>query len=262
MKKKHSLFILAIIFLTIVVPIVFLLIVKRMMPSDITVDRIIHFDNIIGLGVQYYSILLTTILSIFVFLQNEKINNLERSEYDYYLGTKEIDNSFVLGKRFLNNTSNDLDSNEYFGFDQSIYDNKLIQITSLNLSKEKSNDSHLIAFNLISKNKLLILGLDFKKIEVELISSNSETIRKTFTGKDALISECIENNSIIPIAFGIIVPKMKGDINRINLVITLKIVNQHNENRYIKIYNSVLCDERSYYLLSTKTEQVKNNKVD
>lgn len=257
-KKINSyLKIVLIIVILFVIPIFMTIITKVVFANDLEITKTIGYNDIAGLIAQYYSIFLTLFLGIIVFFQTEKINALEKKDYDFYIGTNKVENEFELGNTFFIPNSFPTCSDATFNFSHNIYNDKVIHFININMG-DTSNDFKIIPINLITKNKLMISSIYFNEInfKINFNDSNIIPLEKKFKGNHAVISGCFDNNSEILLGIGLNMPKYSANMFSIDITMQLDIKDQYENITKFIVSNSILSENHNYYLSSSKTKKI------
>lgn len=240
-----------------IIPIFMTIITKVVFANDLEITKTIGYNDIAGLIAQYYSIFLTLFLGIIVFFQTEKINALEKKDYDFYIGTNKVENKFELGNTFFIPNSLSTCSDATFSFTHSIYNDKVIHFINIKMD-ETSSDFKIIPINLITKNKLMISSICFNKItfKIKFNDSNITSLEKIFMGKNAIISGCLDNDSEILLGIGLNMPKYDVDMFSVDITMQLDIRDQYENITKFIVSNSILSENHNYYLTSSKTKKI------
>ncbi len=240
-----------------IIPIFATIITKGLLAKDLEIIKTIGYNDIAGLIAQYYSIFLTLILGIVVFLQTEKINALEKKDYDFYIGVNRVENKLELGDTFFIPNVEPICLDTTFGFTHNIYNDKVMYFININLG-DTSNNFKIIPINLITKNKLMISSIHFNEMsfKINFNDSNIAPLEKKFKGSDAVIFGCFDNNSEILVGIGLNMPKHCADMFSVDITMQLDIKDQYENITKFIVSNSILSENHNYYLYSSKTKKI------
>lgn len=256
--KRWSIIVLLVVVLFII-PVFITVITKVLFANDLEITKIIGYNDIAGLIAQYYSVFLTLVLSIIVFLQTEKINALEKKDYDFYIGINRVENAFELGNTFFIPNLPQTYLDKSFNLVHSIYNDKVIHFININLNST-SDDFKIIPINLITKNRLIISSISINEINLKINfnDSNIAPIKNSMQGNKAIIYGCFDNNSEILLGIGLLTPKYNDDIYSINIEMQLEAKDQYENIMKFIVSSSILSDNHNYYLASSKTIKINN----
>lgn len=258
-KLKHGLIIVLIVVVLFIIPVLITIITKVLFANDLEITKAIGYNDIAGLIAQYYSVFLTLVLSVIVFLQTEKINTLEKKDYDFYIGINRVENAFELGNTFFISDSPQTYLDKSFNLVHSVYNDKVIHFININLDST-SNDFKIIPINLITKNKLIISSISINEINLKINFSNSNIapLKKEMQGNSSIISGCFDNNSEILFGIGLHIPKYNDDMYSIDIEMQLEVRDQYENIMRFVVSSSILSENNKYYLVSSKTIKIND----
>ena len=201
-------------------------------------------------SISYLSLAVTVLLGIVVYEQAQKINDLESSQYEVFLGATGLDNDYSLGDVLLME-NNHLDSD--FHPIQS-YDNVGKSFLA-NLQTDFGPPEKAMLFPLIFviKSSTLITTLIFQKIIFEISAEGMIFGRKEFTSNAEPIHELFEDNSKFVFTMGTMIPEsLKIEEVKITLDVMLcdQICREHKKRIVVKLKNF----NDTFYLCSSKSK--------
>lgn len=201
--------------------------------------------------ITYLSMGFTLLLGIIVYHQSQKINNLDSSQYDIFIGIDKLDYSID----FKDVLIKDYDYNSEFSIIQSFSEEKLGFLTALNVHVKGDDIKDKIVFiplSLITKNHLLITSIDFKKISLAIYSKSKEIYQQDFYNYANPYYTILGDSSRFSFGVGMVLPS-NTDISKISISIHYEIGDQINRTH--KKSTSVDLERISdnYYLSSSKS---------
>lgn len=204
------------------------------------------FDSLIS----YLSLAVTVLLGIVVYEQAQKINDLESSQYEVFLGATGLDNDYSLGDVLL------MGNNPFDADFQPIqsYDNAGKSFLT-NLQTDFGPPEKAILFPLVFviKSSTLITTMIFQKIIFEISDGGIVLNKKEFTSSAEPIHELFEDNSKFVFAMGTMIPEnLKIEEVRITFDVLLcdQICREHQKRIAVKLkkFND------TFYLCSSKSK--------
>lgn len=215
----------------------------------------ISLSDILSLLTQYCSYVLTIVLAIIVYNQNERMNELERVSYDFFIGINRINNAFSFNPFFSKEI---ISKNDDYTILQNFSNDEIINFTSLDLSSSENKRNHLIALNLITKNKLLISEIDIQNIELDIHTIGNQNMKKKFNSSTGKIIACFDNNSNISLIIGFMVDDKLDDLDYIFLNMTVSLKDQYEKDHLFYIKSKLFYSKNYFYLSSCSTQKLKN----
>lgn len=213
-------------------------------------ETILLPSDIIGLFFQYCSHVLTIVLAVIVYYQNERVNQLERLSYDYYIGIKNIIPNFSFNQLFVESGKDKADD---YTLTQNFSTNRVVNFINLDVSTDEHKSNYIVAFNLITKNRLLITDINIKEIKVWINTKSKKHICKTLKSSSSHISSCFEDGSIIPLAIGFVSDYKVEDLEFVTLDLTIALKDQKEKEHDFSLKGKILCYNNSFYLSSSAT---------
>lgn len=204
----------------------------------------------ISIVLEFISIFITIALGIIVYKQSERINMLEISQYEMFLGVGGIqyndadqDVFELMQRRAKLQGDFDIyqeDGSAYLTFSSS----------ELKLGNEQGR-YYLIPFKFITKNQVLITSINFKKISISWLK-NGNPIKKKFQGKEDIIYRILEDNSSFVFELQLLGEKISEEgLVKVSFDICLE--NQYGEKCNFKIYTTLRNSGNIFILLDSKT---------
>ena len=206
--------------------------------------------DIICLFYQYCSYVLTIVLAVVVYNQNERVNQLEQLSYDYYIGIKNIDSDFSFNQFFVE--AETTKSDEYT-ITQNFSNNSLVNFVSLDVSSGKNKSINIVAVDLITKNKLLITEVNIEEIKVSLYAEGKEQICRTLRSSSGIIRSCFDDNSIIPLAIGFVSDYKSDELELLTLDFKICLKDQKGKDHDFLLKGEIICHKHLFYLSSSAT---------
>lgn len=135
----------------------------KVLLSKITeLDTSSSVGEISDIILSYFSIIVTIMLSVFVYWQAERINKLEAAQYDVFLGAEKLDCSRSIGTELLLLNQSRVPS-EVKVFETAV--NNQFGLVA-NISLQEGKESLQLPFLFITRNTPLITALKIKQIDV------------------------------------------------------------------------------------------------
>lgn len=134
--------------------------------SHISIDIAVSIVDLFNIAVGYASLFITILLGIIVYFQSERINNLEASQYDIFLGVEKIDPTLSLSSELTPITNNQLRSSDNVKVFKTIIGDESALFTHIHIHDTAT--SVQIPFVFITRNTPLITSFDLNKIQLQL----------------------------------------------------------------------------------------------
>lgn len=233
-----------------ILPIVLLFVVN----INIVAEFIQHKFNtepyqIFESSINYLSLAVTVLLGIVVYEQAQKINNLEISQYEVFLGVTGLDNDYSMGDVLLMENSH-LESG--FQLVHSYGNTAKSFLTNLQLDIGPREKVILFPLMFVVKSSTLITALLFQKIALEISAGELTSGRKEFIGDAEPIYELFEDNSKFVFAIGTMIPKnleIEEVIVTLDITVNDQICREHQKKVIVKLNNI----NNTFYLCSSES---------
>lgn len=223
----------------------------------------IEEQDILSLLLESLSLITTIILSVIAILQTNKINTIEENEYDFFIAVKEIDRTIRLGEHFIvpyKKFNTNFLGEQRFSITHSIYDEKTVYFTFINLADKVKEDNIIsIPLKIITKNKLLITEIKFEKINICIkYNGLSDSFTKSLKGFGSTLSGVYVDESIISLSLGLCLPNKSNCLCTIDLEMFVQLRDQYGKELLYALRNEILHNEQGSFLISGFTSKVDN----
>lgn len=190
----------------------------------ITKSLEISKETFLGLSLDYLSIFITLGLGVVVYLQSEKINSLEATQYDVFLGIEDVDYDYDFGNYFAVE-----DNNAEFHIAHIFTSSRKALFSSIGVGHGRGK-SLLLPLTFVTKNNPLIVSLYFKKVKIVTKENQRKICDRTYENAGKEIKTILGDESRFVYGFGLIVPE-NSNINEIQLEFEVELQDQ---NGYIQ----------------------------
>lgn len=209
--------------------------------------------EMLDLIVNYFSMSFTILLGVVVYCQSQRINDLECAQYDIFVGVNRLDYSYIFDDTFAKEGTQASDfcvlqtfSKERKGF---------LALLDVNLPERKK--SIFLPLSFITKNRLIIMSLDFKEIELTIITEDSQKHQQDFlkSSEVGAFHDIFEDNSSFAFGVGMMIPdSIKIDQIQLNFKIGI-----HDQigREHICMAQIVLKNVSSLYYLKSSKSQIR-----
>ena len=200
-------------------------------------------------SINYLSLAATILLGIIVYKQEQKINDLQSSQYEVFLGVVGLDNEYSIGDFLL---AENYPSSCGFLTVHSFGNSAKCFLTSLQFDSPNNQNFEVIPLVFLVKSYTLITGIHFEKISMEIFSRTSTHFQKEFESKDSPIYEVFEDAAKFSLGVGIALPE-EVEIDEIKFVFSVTINDQicRVHKKQIEVKLKKINDE--YLISSSKT---------
>lgn len=231
----------------------------QILSSNITrINSTTSVGEIGNIILSFTSIAVTLFLGIIVYFQSERINTLEASQYDVFLGVEKIGDatSFPSGMIEISENTNNL--NLYAKLFETMHNDELELYAHIQMSTQTQNTFLSLIF--VTRNVVLITSLCFKGISVQIETSGSNNqdakLCKNFIINAIPVCRFLTDNSRF--LFGISLHGVdKSKIEKIHISIDLVAEDQFGRSHSSKVeFNMVKIDEE-LCLISSKSKSKK-----
>lgn len=190
-------------------------------------------ESFLGLLFDYFSIAITLLLGVIVYFQSKKINSLEATQYDVFIGVEDIDYEFDFGSFWATDKSN-----ADFRISHMFTSSKKALLSNIDIGEGRGK-TILLPLVFVTKNNPLIVKLDFQKVIVEARTRTMVVCDKVFEHNEGVIKTILADNSRLTFGFGLTIPE-KYNIDEIHLQFDIELENQSGYRQ--KLQSSVsLC---------------------
>lgn len=205
------------------------------------------FDSI----VNYLSMGFTILLGVVVYYQAQKINDLESTQYDLFIGVDKLDYSFAFDDIFIKNTSQD--SNFYVV--QSFSKTRKNFLVNLNIGLSEKEKPIFLPLSFVTKNQLVITSLHFKEIYLTIITEDAKEYKQKFSNSNNVepIHGIFTDDSNFLFGVGMMIPD-SFKVDRLKLMLDVEVHDQIGRNYISKIQVSLKNVSNFYYLESSESQ--------
>lgn len=225
--------------------------------SNITeVDTKSTVGEISGILLSFSSIVVSILLGIFVYFQAERINTLEVTQYDVFLGVEKIDDSISLATEMILLSKNKSDLAQYAKLFETTCANELALYAYVHIS-DKSEKTFL-PFVFVTRNTPLITAIHIKKILLnmdykECHCKGKKNIKKDFIVDAAPVYKFLSDQSRFIFGLGIH-GVHKSEIEKADVQIELVAEDQLGRMHLKKIEVSMVRIDKEIRLISSKSK--------
>lgn len=226
--RRHRTLLIATGILTLVIPVVLIAVLPMPLISNL-ITKTLNTDNVtfLGLFLDYYSISITLILGIVVYYQADRINNLEASQYNLYIGVEDLDYTFDFGGFFaLDKYSSDFNISHIFT------SSKKALRSTVNIG-EGDGKTLLIPLVFITKNYPLIVSLNFLSVALLVREKNVTLCEDIFHRSDGDIKTLLYDSSKFVFGFGMVIPESYNP-DEIHLQFDVIVKDQNSNSQNLK----------------------------
>lgn len=205
------------------------------------------FDSI----VNYLSMGFTILLGVVVYYQAQKINDLESTQYDIFIGVDKLDYSYLFDDILIKNAS----PNSDFYVVQSFSKTRKNFMTSLKVDSHAKEKPIFLPLSFITKNQLVITSLDFKKIYLTINTEDAKEYKQTFSNVNDIgaIHGIFADNSNFLFGVGMMVPD-SFKVSQLGLTFDIEVHDQIGRKHTSEIQVSLKNVSNFYYLESSKSQ--------
>lgn len=200
----------------------------------------------------FISIAIPFLLGIVVYLQSQRINDLESTQYNTFIAIEDVDYSWELSDYlFYNNLKNKFYVSHVFSSSHKFL------LTSINLCKDNTGKSLIIPLACVTKNNPLIVELEFQSVDVILRNDKIEILNKKLHNESpTIVNTILKDDSRFVLGFGMTVSN-ECLFNEIDLKFSLSLKDQNgNKNKFLlEVTLNKGNKEPTFYLSSSKTIQ-------
>lgn len=179
LKNKSIVSIFAILSLLLAIPIIFWNCIRNSNILDFILNEwsttpVELWESII----TYLSMGFTLLLGVIVYYQSQKINALESSQYDIFIGIDRLDYSWDFKDALIGECNKE----QEFSIVQSFSEGAHGYLTTLNvdINQDLKKKPLFIPLSFITKNCPLITSLDFQKISLSIVFEDDKIYQKEF----------------------------------------------------------------------------------
>lgn len=229
----------------------------EILSSNITeIDSKASVGEIGNIVLSFTSILVSLMLGIIVYFQSERINTLEASQYDVFLGVEKIDDSTSFASEMIEISEDSDDLSHYAKLFETVYDDELEIYAHIQMSEQAQKSFLPLLFT--TRNALLITSLCFKRIGVQIEVQECNN-RRYKLSKDLLINAIpvcrfLPDNSHF--LLGISLHGVdKSKIEKANMSIELVAEDQFGRKHSSKIELYMVRIDKELRLISSKSKK-------
>lgn len=205
------------------------------------------FDSV----VNYLSMGFALLLGVVVYYQEQKINDLESTEYDVFIGVEKLDDTYTFDHTLIRDTSRESD----FYVVQSFSDGKRNFLVNLNTNLPSKEKTIFLPLSFVIKSRLVITSLDLKKINliISMEDSGSMAYKQNFCSHADPIHGIFDSDSSFLLGIGMMVPA-SFQIDRIQLCMKVESYDQIGRVCSSEIQVTFKEVSNLYYLESSKSK--------
>lgn len=205
---------------------------------------------------NYVSVGSTLLLGIVTYKQSKKIDGLEGSKYDVYIGINGLDYSYAFPTFLVEEHM----STDDFLIMQDISNGKKNFFTSLDIGGEMSNKPVFIPLEFTTKNQPLIVSLDFQKISLAVFATDQVQYKQQFINTRGPSYWQLGNDSRFILGIGMMLPS-DLEIDQLALTIQLVAADQLERQNQFNITVKLKSIEKRYHLISSQSIRIPNHIV-
>lgn len=201
-NRNHRTLLITAGIITLVIPVGSIAILPIPFVSNL-ITKTLNTDNVtfLGLFLDYYSISITLILGIVVYYQSDRINNLEASQYNLYIGIEDLDYTFNFGNYFASDSCNG-----DFNISHIFTSTKKALRSTVNIG-EGDGKPLLIPLVFVTKNSPLIVSINFRSVALVAKERKATLCMKTFYRSGGDIQTLLCDGSRFVFGFGLVIPE-------------------------------------------------------
>ncbi len=184
-------------------------------------------DVFLGLVIEYATLSITFGLGVIVYLQSEKINNLEATQYDMFIGVEDVDYEFDFGNSFAIEKYS-----ETFHVAHIFTTKRKALISHISIGEGKGKPL-LIPLTFLTKNQSLITRLVFKGISIVVRERGTNVHDESYSNNGEGIRAILADGSTFTYGFGLIVPE-ESNIDEVFIRFDIETENQHGQTKMIQ----------------------------
>jgi hypothetical protein len=200
--------------------------------------------------IEYLSVAFSVFLGVIVYRQSQRINSLESTKFDVFLGITELDRSFSFSEHFI---QEDADKSD-FSIDRNYDEGRPSFITTLCTGTAGKKQVHFLPLKFLTKNAPLITSLDFKKIHCQIKSSASVLFQGDFSREHGPLYAIFENDSEILLGVGLVIPA-EWILHELLLEFLVSVQDQTQTWHILEIKTTLKYASSEFYLISSQTEK-------
>lgn len=221
--------------------------------SSVTeIDTTSSIGELSEIVLSFATIVITVVLSFFVYNQAERINKLEAAQYDVFLGVESLDFKESIDTE-LQLISNPIQKryNDVKLF-KGIVNEKVMLAAQVHM--DDRSDMLFIPFVFVTRNTPLITSLQLKKIDITPASTNNEQRkqRTTFYVDASPVHNILSDKSRFVLNLGIH-GVGQNDFDKMTVAFTIKVTDQLNRDYTFKSIVELSQIHTDIRLLSSKT---------
>lgn len=220
------------------------------------VDKRATIGEISDILLNFSSIAVSILLGIFVYFQSERINALEATQYDVFLGVEKIDNSISLATEMVLLSKNNTDLSHYAKLFETTCADDLALYAYVHIAD--NSEKTFLPFVFVTRNTPLITAIHINKVFLDIDYQEHHSQGKKNSKKDFLVDalpiyKFLSDQSRFVLGLGIHgVDKSKiekADV-RIELVAEDQLGRKHSK----KIELAMVRIDKEIRLISSKSE--------
>lgn len=250
MENKTKKVITIIVFVVLIVAIPFilhLLITAPNITKYINDTLKIRNGDAVGIIINYASFSATVILGIVVYFQAQRINKLESTNYDFYMGVVDVDYNYETGSKLvIDHSPSEFHLAHYWTNKQKTI------FSSICIGKGANGSQLSIPLRFITKNKPLITTVCFESVNVTLKENDKVVFNDSFSSNDYTLYSPLEDGTSFVMNFGLVhsskrlfdeialsfhVTTTDQNRNITKMVITAVLIWNNNEKKYSLAYS-------------------------
>ena len=199
---------------------------------------------------SFLSIAIPFLLGVVVYLQSQRINDLESTQFNTFIAVEDVDYSWVLSDHlFFDSIQSDFHVSYVFSSSQKFL------LTSVDIGKGTSHTPLIIPLTFITKNNPLIVAVEYKSVDVVLLDNDRDVFRqKLYNQSQTPINTILKDDSRFVLGFGMIGSDAYS-FNEVDLQFLIVLEDQNgNKNKFlVKVILVRGTDGQTFYLSSSKT---------
>ncbi len=209
----------------------------------------ITMGEVLDYLLSYISLIGSIFLGIVVYFQSQKINDLEETNYNCFLGIVDVDYNCDFGDcLWSDGTQND------FKIFHMFTSNRKVLISSIHLGDDPIKTPALLPLVFVTKNQPLIVSLKIEKVNVKLSHCDVVVSKENFVNKGSPVYALMEDGTHFVLGFGLMTSK---SLSFDEIALEFDIVVEDQNFREHKINSSIRLNksgsESDYYLTESRS---------
>lgn len=229
----------------------------KILSSNITeIDSKTSVGEIGDIVLSFFSVTVSLVLGIIVYFQSERINTLEASQYDVFLGVEKVDESTSFASEMIEISDNTENSSLGARLFETTHNDELKLYAHVQMSEQAQKTFLPLSF--VTRNTLLITSLCINRIGIRVEIQEGDN-QKSKLSKDLQISTApiyrfLPNNSHFLLGINLHGVD-KSTINKINISVDVIAEDQFGRKHSLKIDLDMIKIDKELRLISSKSKK-------